>query len=157
MPGGAVKLTKPATDATLPDVSAFETPSSRKTLYVARPPATDIFWPEPAVEVSAMSWSRGALSTPGCKKASPVKSRLFRGISVTRRSSTRFETVAVVVSTKEASPVTVIACATSPTCSAISTTALRPTVSVMPLRTSVWKPVRDARTSYSPTGRATAS
>ena len=82
-------------------------------------------------------WDAGALSTRESENANCVRSRLLRGISNTLRSSIKFVTVAVVVSTCEASPVMVTDWVTSPTGKTKSTTAFRPTVNVMPLRMTV--------------------
>ena len=51
-----------------------------------------------------------------------------------------------VVSTSGASPVTSTVCDTEPTCNWKSTSACRPIVRTMPLRTSVWNPSCETET-----------
>ncbi len=61
----------------------------------------------------------------------------------------------VAVSTMGDSPLTVTVSVTAATVRLKLMVALRPMVSVMPSRTTFWKPASSAVTSYGPTGRAT--
>src|SRR5262245_51860245 len=92
--------------------------------------------------------------TPGASVNSAVKFRPFSGRSRIWVGVTSEETAAVRVSTCAASPTTVTVSVCAPVGSMKSATGWPPTVNVIPVRTTVWKPVEEARTSYSPTGRS---
>ena len=89
----------------------------------------------------------GIFNTPGCRNVNCVRSRLINGSSTTLLASTRLDTVADVVSRRAASPLTSTASVMFPTFSSRSTTAVRPTVRLIPLRLVVWKPVSSALTA----------
>jgi len=78
--------------------------------------------------------------TPVCNRANWSQLLPLSGILWIVCWFTRLPRVEVLVSISGASPVTSTVCVTSPTRNVKSTTAARPTVMVMPLRSSVWKP-----------------
>src|SRR5215475_4376087 len=92
--------------------------------------------------------------TPGASVNSDAKFRPFSGRSRIWVGVTSDETAAVRVSTCAASPTTVTVSVCAPVGSVKSATDWLPTVSVIPVRTTVWKPVAEARTSYSPTDKS---
>ena len=104
----------------------------RNTLAVGRAPeTTNNFPPSP-------SWRPAVNCTaPVCSVTNCARSRPLRGSSVMVALSTSPPMLPFTVSTRGASPITSTVCVMAPTDSSKLTTAVRPTVRLIPLRIPV--------------------
>ena len=127
---------------TMPPPEEPETPETPAVPAAAAPTVEEVPPPPPPV---MKLWL--ICCTPGASDRSCSKFRPLSGSWLICSGVTRDDTVAVCVSTRETSLSTLTVCETWPTGSEKSTTRLAPTVSVMPLWTTVWKPESDAETS----------
>src|SRR5438093_229984 len=118
------------------------TPSISVLLLADRAPLAAY---EDSLKGTAFSWVLAnpplSVVVPGTKEASAPKRRRFKGRSTTSRSPITVPTLAVLVSTSGAAPLTFTSVATSPTTNCTSTGAFWSTSSLMPVSTVDLNPI----------------